>query len=158
MRTVYISLSLSHHYTGFVRTVNVFRPQYKLPACGNTACRSKYVIIPIAFIKFCPFYSMVHTVITIEYHYRIGYNGCTFVIHLTYSDYTVESGSAACPCVRKIYIAVTIPKWTRVYHTLSSLYKHRLFPLTVNIFCLDHEDTEIRIAPINIKLTLVMTD
>ena len=100
---------------------------------------------------------MVHPVIAIKYQHRFADDFGSFRIHFAYRDDTVESCTASGPRMNQIDLPVFIPQRRRVYHAFSGLYQYRFIPFTLRVFGLHHKNAEIRISPINIELTVMVT-
>ena len=101
---------------------------------------------------------MIYTIIAIKNQYRFTNNFCTFRIHLTNRNHTIECGATARPRMYQIHFSILIPQRSRIYHSFPSLYQDRFFPFTQRIFGLYHENTPVGISPIDKKLTVVVTD
>src|SRR5699024_6276106 len=70
VRSVGWGAPLMHSHVPLVRAVNVFRAQYKLPACRNTASGGENIIVTVSFVEFRSLDSRVNDV-PIVYYYAI---------------------------------------------------------------------------------------
>ena len=100
---------------------------------------------------------MVHSVVPVINEYRITDNLCTFRIHPAYHHNTVHLRATAGPGMYQINLSVLIPQRRRVYHSFTGFHKYGFLPFAGRVFCLYHEDAEIRVAPIDVKFPFMVT-
>ena len=152
MRTVDGGLPLRHHDLWFIGSINIPWTKHQLPT------GSKNIIVTISFIELRSFYRMVLPVISIEHHYRIGDHFRSFRIQFANNQNAVHSAATAGISMYQIYFPVLVPKWRRVDHSFSGFHQYGFAPWSFRISGLYHVDSIIRIAPINIKLSLMKAD
>ena len=99
---------------------------------------------------------MVDSVVAVENDSGLAYQACAVGRHFADCHNTIETGTRSCPGIGKISLAVGIPQRSRVYHALAAFHEHRLAPFAFGVGCLYHIDAEIRVAPINIVLAVVI--
>ena len=107
VRTVDWRVTLREYCFPFVRTVDVFRTQYDLPACRYPAGRMEDIIIVVSLIHFRTFASLM-CFVTVEDNTRRSDRCICFRIQFADSDYTFQSGTTSCVCVYHIYFSVFI--------------------------------------------------
>ena len=157
VRTVDWRVTLREYCFPFVRTVDVFRTQYDLPACRYPAGRMEDIIIVVSLIHFRTFASLM-CFVTVEDNTRRSDRCICFRIQFADSDYTFQSGTTSCVCVYHIYFSVFIPERASVNDTFSRFHQDRFAPRTFRIFGFHHKSSLIGISPKDVKLTVVMTN
>ncbi len=101
---------------------------------------------------------MIYAIVTIKNQHRITGYLCSLIIHFGNGNHRVYPDSTARPCICQIDFSIFIPQRSGVNHPLCSFYQHRFIPITRNIFGFHHIDSIIRIAPVNIEFTFMITN
>ena len=158
MRPVDTRLSLCHYDLRFVRAVNVLRAKYQLPTSCYSTCRSKNIVVSVAFVKFRSFYRMVLSIISVKDHHRIGNYFCSLCIQFANNENTIHSATASGISMYQIYFSVFVPQRSGINHTFPSFHQYRLAPFSFRIFSFNHIDSIIRIPPVNIKFSVMKTN
>ena len=101
---------------------------------------------------------MVLSVISVEHQYRIGDHFRSFRIQFADYQNAVHSAATAGISMYQIYFSVLVPKWCRIDHSFSGFHQYGFAPCSFRISSLYHVNSIIRIAPINIKFSLMKAD
>ena len=122
MRSVYRCLSLCHHDFRFVRAIDVFWAKYQLPTGCYPSCRSKNIIVSVAFIELRSFYGMILSIISVEHHHRIGNNFCSFWIQFANDEDTVHPTTTSGISMYQIYFSVFVPQRSCINHSFPCFH------------------------------------
>ncbi len=76
--------------------------------------------------------------------------------HFDHADDALDTGAAACISVGQIGFAVLVPEGAGVDDAFGGIDEHEGFPRTGGIFGLGHEDAQVGVAVVDVKLSVVI--
>ena len=156
--TVDIRLALSHHRAIFIRSVDILTAGSHLPSLFYTTCWPHDIIVPVILIEFGALTGIVAILIAIKDDHGIADGSCTISRQFSDHQHRVDVLSTGGIGIDEITAAVFIPQRTTVDQSFPGNDEHRVIPTACRILCLDHIDTMVGVSPVDIKLTLVITD
>ena len=158
MGSVDRSIPLLHDATRLVRPVHVAAAGGHLPSHLHATGRKHQVIITVAFIKLRSLGRVVHIIISVIYDAGRTDYFRALRVHFGHTQHGIDLCTASGPRVSQITLSVIVPQRTGVDNAFGSLDQHRLRPFAGGVFCLDHIHAEVRVAPIDIVLPVMVTD
>ena len=155
---VHRRVALLQHTPGLIGAIHVLAAGRHLPPHLHTSCGEHQIIISVSFIKLRAFSRVVHVIVPVIHYPRRTDNFRAFGIHLRHTNHGIDLRPAGRPGKGQVTTPVLVPQRARVNDALGWLDQYRLRPFSARVGCLDHIHAEIRIAPINVELSVVVTD
>jgi hypothetical protein len=129
----------------------------ELPALGYVSGRAQYPVPSIPFVEFRPLSGMA-LLSAVKDDGGVADDACTVGGELAQGENAVDAGATRRPRIDEIAAAVVVPQWAGVYHALATDDAQRLAPALTRVVRLHHEDAVVGIAPIDIVLSVVITE
>ena len=158
MRAIDSCFPLRQNNLMLVRSIGRLASHSQLETCRHTTGRTHDPIPAIALIELRSLTSTILCTITIKDNDRLPDGSCSVSRQLPYSQHTGKLGPRIGPAIHEIAPPVIIPKRCRIDIPLSPDDTNRILPFTGRVFGLYHIHAIVRIAPIDIVLTIVVSD
>ena len=157
VRTIDVGLALPHHLFPFVRTVGRLGAHGQLPTHGDTTGGIHNPVVAITLVELRTLGGMVYLT---SVENDAGLTDGTHAVLGKFADgqHTVETAARVGPAIHHVAASVAVPQRARVYHAFAGNDTNRFRPLASRVFGLDHHDAVVRVAPVDIKLAVVMAD
>ena len=156
MRPVDIGVALSHDGFALVWSVGTLGTHGELPSGSHAASGTHYPIVTVVLIELRTFGGMVF-VVAVEDNDGLANGASAIGTEFPHGEHAFELSSAAGPSVDKIASSVVVPQWSGVDHSFSLDHAYWCVPSASGILGFYHEHTTVRIAPVDIIITIVIS-